>query len=357
MMTHTDMATAKTKAAASSRQKNAPSAPPAPVLGAQLRAAREARELSLDTVAEELMIRKYYLESLEEGLYRQLPERVYAVGFVFNYAQLLGMNPDAMVEQFKREAYGGRGAAAARMELTMPTPVSQSMLPSRNTLFIIGAALLVLIISGVIWSTRAPRTAENDIPQPPTVADTSPSLSSVSAPQTNAPVPDTTAIVSSTGTVKTSNPETVSSAPAPAAPDFAAAIPPAPATQADTTNTAPAADAATPATTPAADTANAPAAAPAVDTPAIKAPAGTRILIEALQPSWVEITDADGNILFTNILRMGQALPIPNKPGIALTTGNAAGVQIILDGQKMGPLGRAGEVKRAVTLDPDKLKH
>lgn len=342
------MATAKTKAPASGKQKNTPPAPPAPVLGAQLRAAREARELSLDTVAEELMIRKYYLESLEEGLYRQLPERVYAVGFVFNYAQLLGLEPDTLVEQFKREAYGGRGAAASRMELSMPTPVSQSMLPNRNTIFIIGAALVVLIISGIIWSTRTPRTAANDIPQPPTVADNT-GIDSVPTPDANAPVPDTTAIVSSTGTIKTDNPNALSSNDLPAAPDFAAAIPSTPAS-ADANPPTSVSDA------PAqAETAQ-PATPSAANASTPVAPQGTRILVEALQPSWVEIADADGNILFTNILRLGQALPIPNKAGITLTTGNAAGVQIILDGKKLGPLGaRNGEVQRAIALDPDKL--
>jgi cytoskeleton protein RodZ len=345
------MATGKTKASSTVRNRmNAPKSPssaqaasPAPLLGPTLREAREARELSLDTVADELMIRRYYLESLEDGQYRQLPERVYAVGFVQNYAQLLGLDAATLVEQFKREAYGGRGAAAARMELSMPAPPSQNLLPNKSTLFVIGGLLVLILVGGIVWNTRSPHSAETQIPQPPAVATNDMAINSVSSsdapPAPAAPVPDKTAIVSSAGTVTTANPPMGAAdiaAPEPAAPDFVSATPPAQASAA----------------VPAAETPATPATPPAA---AAVAPKGTRILIEALQPSWVEIADADGNILFTNILRLGQALPIPDKAGITLTTGNAAGVQIILDGKKLGALGRTGEVKRAIALDPSKL--
>ncbi len=340
------MATGKTKAASTAKQKTvipAPESPAVAPLGQQLRAAREARDLTIEMVADELMIRKYYLDCLEDGIYRELPERVYAVGFVNNYAHLLGLDASLIVEQFKREAYGGRGVPTARVELAMPTPVSQSLLPNRLALFIIAALLVVFIVGGVIWNTRKPANLDAPTPQPPAVQNETLGLNSVSANSVvnSPPVPDRTAIVSSTGTVTTTNPASAvnadvsDAAPVPAAPDFAA-----PETVATPT-------AAAPTTTP--------AVTPAIKTPPIKAPEGTRILVEALQPSWVEIADAEGNILFTNILRLGQALPIPNKPGVTLTTGNAAGVQIILDGKKLGALGKTGEVKRAVALEPAQL--
>lgn len=330
------MATSKTKASGTVRQKNntdqASATPPAATLGNQLREAREARDLSIDTVANELMIRKFYLTSLEEGTYRHLPERVYAVGFVKSYAELLGLDQHSAVEQFKREAYGSRGAAVDRIELNMPTPTSQSMLPPRGTILAITACLALLIIGGLIWSRNADDPVTHTIPQPPAAAHTADDITST-VPQAEqvapegfaAPVPETTAIVSSAGTVTTTDPASV---PAPAV------------TGTDSSST-----------TEQADTQTAAATAPLATT----APEGTRILVEALQPSWVEIADAEGNILYTNILRVGQALPIPNKPGMTLTTGNASGVQLVLDGKKLGPLGRAGEVKRGVALDPDSL--
>lgn len=359
------MASTKTKAAGSAKQKNAavatPAAPPPPPLGTLFREAREARSLSLESVADELMIRKYYLQSLEDGQYRQLPERVYAVGFVQSYAQLLGMDSEVVLEQFKREAYGGRGAAAARVELNMPMAETQSLLPGRNTLVGIGAALLVLIIVGIIWGTSAPDTTKTPLPPPPVTADQN---------VIPAPVPDKTAIVSSTGTVTTDNPPVAVSADTNVNPDDLATDDTATGFAAPTAPAMPAAATTTPTTTdatpPAAETTTdetVVAAAPAVVPPtdeqpaatASKAPAGTRVLIEALQPSWIEITDADGRILYTNILRVGQALPIPNKPGITLTTGNAAGVQVVVDGKKLGAMGRTGEVKRAIPLDADQL--
>ncbi|HEY1096606.1 MAG TPA: RodZ domain-containing protein [Alphaproteobacteria bacterium] len=345
------MAATKTKASGPARQKNnAETLPTAPLIGAQLREAREARNLTLDAVADELMIRKYYLQALEEGAYRNLPERVYAIGFVQNYSQLLGMDTETLTEQFKREAYGSRGAA--RVELNMPTPASQSMLPSRPAIFAVGGLLLILVIGGIVWSSRSPEKTATSILQPPVNADSdmipaqqldivnqpviSDQDSGFAAPTAAAPpVPETTSIVSGSGTVTTTDPASVpalapTDAPATAAAPAKAEI----ATQPAAADPAKPADAAKPATT---------------------APAGTRILIEALEPSWVEIADGDGNILYTNILRVGQALPIPNKPGVTLTTGNAAGIQIILDGKKIGALGGKGDVKRAISLDPEKL--
>jgi cytoskeleton protein RodZ len=340
----TTMATVKTKASGTARPKNnvEAAAPIPPLLGAQLREAREAANLTLEAVAEELMIRKYYLIAIEDGAYRNLPERVYAIGFVQNYCNLLGLDTPTLIEQFKREAYGGRGAAAARVELNMPTPASQSMLPSRSALFAVGGALLILVVGGLIWSARAPQQPATSIPQPPTISEEAAPASMVQsadvAPVANAddfinaaPVPDKTAIVSGEGTITTTDPDA----------DIAA-------------NTAAhdAADKNAETAPVAADTATGVAT---TTTPTAAPPAGTRILVEALQSSWVEVADADGNILYTNILRVGQALPIPNKPGVTLTTGNASGIQLVIDGKKMGPLGRTGEVKRAITLDPDKL--
>src|SRR5690606_12437599 len=78
-------------------------------IGETLREARQQRGLDLDMVADELMIRRFYLEALEQGSFKDLPERVYATGFVRNYANYLGMDGGQAVEQFKREAYGARG--------------------------------------------------------------------------------------------------------------------------------------------------------------------------------------------------------------------------------------------------------
>jgi cytoskeleton protein RodZ len=339
------MATSKTKASGTAKQKNnsdqAPSATASPALGKQFQEAREARDLSIDTVANELMIRKFYLTSLEEGSYRNLPERVYAVGFVRSYAELLGLDKHALVEQFKREAYGSRAAQVDRIELNMPTPTSQSMLPPRGTILTIGTLLVVLVIGGLIWNAQSNEQSHPALQPPPSAQIADDALSQIinqnpDAPAADtfaAPVPETTSVVSSTGTVTTANPTQMPPEQAPSA---------TPDTQANSVpEAAPVAEQAQAAETPAA--------------PAAAAPAGTRILVEALQPSWVEIADADGNILYTNILRVGQALPIPNKAGITLTTGNASGVQLVLDGKKLGPLGRAGEVKRGVSLNPDSL--
>ncbi len=71
--------------------------------GVILRAARQEKGISLREVEEATKIRLRYLDALEKGEYDQLPGRVYAIGFVRNYARYLGLDERALIQQFKQE--------------------------------------------------------------------------------------------------------------------------------------------------------------------------------------------------------------------------------------------------------------
>ncbi|MDR2067435.1 MAG: helix-turn-helix domain-containing protein [Holosporaceae bacterium] len=68
----------------------------------ELKKFRKSKGLSLHHVAGVLKIKESYLRAIEEKDYAQLPEYVYAVGFIKNYATFLGADCEAAVEQFKR---------------------------------------------------------------------------------------------------------------------------------------------------------------------------------------------------------------------------------------------------------------
>ena len=72
----------------------------AETLGAELRTAREARELSLDQAEQQTRIRAFYLEALEQGNYAELPSAVQGRGFLRNYARFLGLDGDALALRF-----------------------------------------------------------------------------------------------------------------------------------------------------------------------------------------------------------------------------------------------------------------
>ncbi len=114
-------------------------------LGMRLRARRESLGWTLDEVEKETKIRKHYLEALENDEHQLLPAMVYASGFVKRYAQLLDMDPQEALEEFRR---GVVPKVDAPMEvLNLPLGNKRKLtFPVRN-IFI---AILFLII--VIWS-------------------------------------------------------------------------------------------------------------------------------------------------------------------------------------------------------------
>jgi cytoskeleton protein RodZ len=81
-----------------------------------------------------------------------------------------------------------------------------------------------------------------------------------------------------------------------------------------------------------------------------------RIVIRAKGESWVQIRDNAANLVLTDrVLRAGEIVEIPNRPGIVLTTGRAENLDILLDGQELDPFGGPG-VRRNIVLEPDRLR-
>ena len=81
-----------------------------------------------------------------------------------------------------------------------------------------------------------------------------------------------------------------------------------------------------------------------------------RIVIRAKGESWVQIRDNPGNRVLTDrVLRAGDSVEIPNRPGMMLTTGKAENLDILLDGQEVDAFGGPG-VRRNIALEPDRLR-
>ncbi len=80
-----------------------------------------------------------------------------------------------------------------------------------------------------------------------------------------------------------------------------------------------------------------------------------RIVIRAVQDSWVQVRDAQGELLITRVLRPGDQYRVPDQTGLTLVTGNAGGLEILVDGTVAPRLGRPGDVLRGVALDTARL--
>jgi cytoskeleton protein RodZ len=71
-------------------------------IGRRLRAQREALGISLETAEEETKIRRKYLEALEAGRTADIPGEAYLKGFLRSYANFLGLDGQALVEEYKQ---------------------------------------------------------------------------------------------------------------------------------------------------------------------------------------------------------------------------------------------------------------
>lgn len=80
-----------------------------------------------------------------------------------------------------------------------------------------------------------------------------------------------------------------------------------------------------------------------------------RIVLRATADSWVQVRNARSDLLFTQVLRAGDSYNVPNEPGLTLLTGNAGGLQVLVDGRAVPPLGPSGSVRRDIELEPESL--
>lgn len=85
-------------------------------------------------------------------------------------------------------------------------------------------------------------------------------------------------------------------------------------------------------------------------------PQKTGIILNIVNDCWVEIKDGDGKVIVSNILEKGDQYFVPNSPGLSMSLGNAANVEILVDGRMLKPLGSDGDVRRDIPLNTVYLK-
>jgi cytoskeletal protein RodZ len=137
--------------------------------GERLRKERESRGVSLREMAEATKIGKRYLEALERNEFDALPGTVFAKGYIRNYAEHLGLDPEPLLEDYQRELRSRGGGAdeeeaaqgAAQAVLSNLAASRGVSTAPRRTGWIVGAALLAgLLIAVLAWIFLGPSGAE-----------------------------------------------------------------------------------------------------------------------------------------------------------------------------------------------------
>ena len=120
-------------------------------VGERLRAAREARGLTLAQVANETRIPQRHLQTIEAGQFASLPARTYAISFAKNYAKMVGLDPEDVAASVRGELNvmdPGQRAHPAGFE-----PGDPARVPSRALVWMTVAAV-VLVLAGVFAFAR-----------------------------------------------------------------------------------------------------------------------------------------------------------------------------------------------------------
>jgi cytoskeletal protein RodZ len=149
-----------------------------PALPERLVAARERKGVDLYRAERDTKIRARYLEALEQGEYAELPGAVYTKGFLRNYALYLGLDPEDVIRQWKRER--GDAAIPAEPVLAVPRPLEA---PRQGLTFspaVVVAALLTVLIAvfAVFVGVQLVRFAK-----PPTLTVTDPAQAVFDVPE------------------------------------------------------------------------------------------------------------------------------------------------------------------------------
>lgn len=108
--------------------------------GSKLKQAREARQLTLHEIEWATKIRAEYLQALEEDRFDLLPSGTHARGFLRSYARYLGLDADALVDEYNQSA-----GVSHEIISTRPAVVSRGRELAVTPGMIVGAALIVLI--------------------------------------------------------------------------------------------------------------------------------------------------------------------------------------------------------------------
>jgi len=154
------------------------SAEPAPNLPERLLAARERKGVDLYRAERDTKIRARYLAALERGDYRELPGAVYTKGFLRNYALYLGLDPDDVLLQWRRERGDAREPQAV---ISTPKPIAA---PRRGLTFSPSLVVFALLTIAVLAFAGYLAVQLLRFAKPPTIAVTEPATAVVDVDET-----------------------------------------------------------------------------------------------------------------------------------------------------------------------------
>ena len=135
-------------------------------LGARLKEARLAKGYSLEDLQEITKIQKRYLIGIEEGNYSSMPGSFYVRAFIKQYADAVGLNPDELLDEYKREVPGTQTEEVAQSftqspnRKTMASKSRSSMMEAMPKLIVALFAVVIIAVIIILVTTKTNETSD-----------------------------------------------------------------------------------------------------------------------------------------------------------------------------------------------------
>ena len=155
-------------------------------IGERLKAAREAKGMSLEDVASQTRIPIRHLKHIEQGDWHELPAVTYSVGFARTYANAVGLNGNALGAELREQLGATRAEPAAAVYYE---PADPARVPPRSLALIAVAIAVLLVVAYGVWRSGVLDGTSVDESQLSGVETAAPSAEqpAAEAPQTEAP--------------------------------------------------------------------------------------------------------------------------------------------------------------------------
>jgi len=253
-------------------------------LGELLKETRQNKEVSLEEVEQELKIRKKYLQALEEEDFSIMPPEVYVKGFLCNYAIYLGLDPEEVKALYIGESVekGKKNGLMGRAGQIVGEETRPRAFPMDMSLTQSRLLAFPFLVMALAILAFALLGLWAFRQYFPLPAETGPETkAAVTAIQPRPTFTPTSVVTQATPTL--------------------------------------------------------------VGTPTPKVYTGVEVELVMLERAWLQV-HVDGTKVFEGVFDEGTKITWNGKERVAVRCNNAGGVEVTLNGQNLGPLGKRGQV-------------
>jgi len=292
-------------------------------VGHQLRLARESRGLSVDDVSAALKLSPHQVEAIEANNWSHLPKTIIR-GFVRNYARYLDLDASPLMVALD----GTSLPQGPELAVNVGSPVSMPRegRGDRRDYVRVFAGLLILLLAVLAYYFVPAQTWRSTLDS---IKDRVFSQSTKSIPETVVEPPKEVGKggdAGGAGVLVNHTPGTATDVVSPVTPITLDVVPP---------PAAPTTEFQTPTTLGGASTTT----------------SGTAMVFSFSQPSWVEVRDGTGQIIFSQLNQGGSSRELSGRPPFSLVVGNASSVTLLYKGKPVDLSKRSKEDVARLTLE------